>query len=717
VREPISDHAATQYERPNQPWVCGLSEEGHACPAGPTARGRCPALAECVPIRDGDRWQCNRSALRGGPCDVGPNPDGGCGCVHVCRPVRNLRAMRGRFIAACAIAVLGALFIVLGSSWRDRIIRPGPLAQQHAQLLEPADGGAPNCRACHAAAAQNIAGWTTSLVMTRDDQPSQSQLCMNCHAKSIPTATFLTAHNLPVALLDRVTKSRGPQMAAATAASNQNSPAGSRDMACSACHREHHGAQVDLTAVDNVACQTCHQQRFQSFATDHPDFGAWPYERRTRIIFDHASHQGKHFAEKKQAFDCRTCHVKDGSGAVEKTVNYEKACASCHDEKIATSVGRGVPMLTLPTLDVDALKKVGHDIGAWPKGATGDFDGRLPPAMKLLLAGDPATAKAIEKLGAGFEFQDVDSTNTEQLAAVAELAKGIKALISDVSRRGPAVVRERLSATLERDVTTSEVATLTVGMSADTTRGLAGWLGLGLTADESPTQNASTPTLERLTAPFGPAGTWTRDEATFSVRYRPSVHADPVLASWLELLAKTPHLESQPVAAAMLKELRKVTAPGLCASCHSLEQGAYGSLTINWRAYDRSMEQRGFTKFSHGPHLVLPQLENCTSCHQIEAKVSTAASYANLNPQQFVSEFKPLTKQQCAACHAKTAAGDACQSCHNYHVESVEAWRLSAPSGEWAREAVRPFRISDFGRRIESTELQSENRNPQSAIP
>ena len=31
--------------------------------------------------------------------------------------------------------------------------------------------------------------------------------------------------------------------------------------------------KLDLTAVDNVACQTCHQQRFQSFATDHPDFG------------------------------------------------------------------------------------------------------------------------------------------------------------------------------------------------------------------------------------------------------------------------------------------------------------------------------------------------------------------------------------------------------------------------------------------------------------
>ena len=58
-------------------------------------------------------------------------------------------------------------------------------------------------------------------------------------------------------------------------------------------------SQADLTAIDNVACQTCHQQRYESFAGDHPDFGIWPYERRTRIAFNHASHRDKHFVEKK----------------------------------------------------------------------------------------------------------------------------------------------------------------------------------------------------------------------------------------------------------------------------------------------------------------------------------------------------------------------------------------------------------------------------------
>ena len=115
-------------------------------------------------------------------------------------------------------------------------------------------------------------------------------------------------------------------------------------------------ADFDLTAIDNAACQACHQQRYDSFADDHPDFGIWPYERRTRIAFNHASHQAKHFAEKKQAFDCRTCHVEDATRQVQLLASYEAACASCHDEKIATSVARGVPMLALPTLDVDGAE-------------------------------------------------------------------------------------------------------------------------------------------------------------------------------------------------------------------------------------------------------------------------------------------------------------------------------------------------------------------------
>jgi hypothetical protein len=91
------------------------------------------------------------------------------------------------------------------------------------------------------------------------------------------------------------------------------------------------------------------------------------------------------------------------------------------------------------------------------------------------------------------------------------------------------------------------------------------------------------------------------------------------------------------------------------------------------------------TKFSHGPHLILPQLAYCTHCHAIDDSRDVADSYANWNPRQFASEFAPLSKQQCASCHTAKAAGDQCQQCHNYHVEGIESWRSKASLESAAR--------------------------------
>jgi len=663
VREPAPDYASHQYERPNQPWVCGLASDGHACPAGPTARGACPALAECVPARDGDRWKCNRSTLRGGVCAEGPTPEGGCGCVHRCRPVRSLRSIRGRFVMACTVFAIGGFFILLSANWRNQAISPGPLARQHAQLLE---NGAtdPNCAACHAAADRNVAGWTVSLAGFHSGGPDQSQRCMECHDATISKQSAMAAHNVAPELLRKITTS-----------GNTSSSIG--DLACATCHREHQGAQFDLTAMSDAACQSCHQQRYESFSTNHPDFGKWPYERQTRIVFNHASHRAKHFAEKKQAFDCKSCHIEDSSGAVQLLASYDNTCASCHAEKIATSVAKGVPMFALPTLDVEALKAAGHDIGPWPEGASGEFDGRLPPVMKLLLAADPAARDAIILLGADFEFMDVDPDDPIQLAACAELAKAIKVLFSDVSQRGPVAIRERLSRSLAGVVPESEGAALIAGLSEATMRGAAEWLkGADVDTGVWPRDVKSTGIPGMAPLHFDPVGAWNRDDATFSIRYQPAAHADPVLTSWLELLASIPQLEERPLAIAMFTELSSPTAPGLCTSCHSSERADDGQLTINWRAHDRRIESRSLTKFSHGPHVLLPQLADCTSCHAINDAADTTTSYATDDPHAFVSDFSPLTKQQCVQCHTSKAAGESCQKCHNYHVDRIESWRL-----------------------------------------
>jgi hypothetical protein len=415
--------------------------------------------------------------------------------------------------------------------------------------------------------------------------------------------------------------------------------------------------------------------------------------------------------------------------------SYETACASCHDEKIATSVGRGVPMFVLPTLDMAAIRKAGFDTVQWPQGATGDFDGRLPPAMKLLLAADPAARDAMESLGPGFEFQDVDPNDAVQVAACAVLAKSIRSLFADIGQRGPAAVRARLQPLSEViggqahfspktpqnepvPVGHPDVAALLAGLSPDTMLATAAWLpGLDVGKDAWPrTGMGGMRNATNSSDPFfrlDPAGVWSRDDATFSIRYLPAGHADPVLTAWLQLAAATSNLQTQPVAAAAFKELSKPTAAGLCASCHSVEQGADGAMVVNWKALDRTTEPRGFTKFSHGPHLVLPQLADCTSCHAID-EAATVAPYADLSPRHFVSEFKPMAKQACAACHTKAAAGDSCQSCHNYHVERVEGWRMATPAPGTERTDGR-LRISDFGLRI--GEGGSESARVPLALP
>jgi hypothetical protein len=530
-----------------------------------------------------------------------------------------------------------------------------------------------------------------SLVVARGDRPSQSQLCMKCHAKTISPEFALTAHNVPANLLQDVSNGGAEPVAAIP----------SKSIACSACHREHHGAQVNLTAIDNVACQSCHRQRFESFATDHPDFGIWPYERRTRIAFNHAAHRDKHFAEKKKLFDCSACHAEDPTGKVQLTASYEATCAACHDEKISTSIARGVPMLSLPTMDVAALRAASLEIGAWPKGATGDFDGRFPPVMKLLLAADPAAAAAMTKLGPNFDFQDVNPKDREQLDACAVLATATRTLSAELTESADATIRARLQKVLGRSISDAQIRALVGGLSADTLRStIDGWFaGMKLAATgpaAAPAaianQALATPKSERKPIVFAPVGTWARDEGSLAIRYRPSAHADPVLASWLTVLAETPDLNQRPVPAAMFKELSKANSPGLCASCHSLERNAQNQLTINWRTYDRTAESRGFTKFSHGPHLLLPQLADCTHCHAIDSKAGAATAYTDVDPARFVSDFAAISKRQCTECHTAKAAGDACQQCHNYHVETAPRAR---PKPEAIQSAFRELQ-SEF---------------------
>ena len=184
-----------------------MAADGSPCPAGPNSHGACPVAAACHPVRDGDRWHCNRSALRGGPCDEGPSPDGQCCIVYRCEPVRSLRVRRGRFIAGIALAALGAVVMALSGPWRNEFLAPGPLSAHHAQLLE-GKNATQRCAQCHAAGLAAIGKWWEHSFGGGELSPTQSLLCLECHRDAIGQEFALSAHGMALASLEALTAAR-----------------------------------------------------------------------------------------------------------------------------------------------------------------------------------------------------------------------------------------------------------------------------------------------------------------------------------------------------------------------------------------------------------------------------------------------------------------------------------------------------------------------------
>ena len=371
MRKPLQDFQSDNYERPNQSWICGLKEMGEACPSGPGNKGRCPHASACHPLRKGDRWECNRSDARGGKCEEGPTPDGECCHVYKCSPIRSLRSRRGRFVIGCFAATLGGLCLMLSASSRNEFLAPGELSVHHAQLLERADN-TDRCASCHAAGSETIGEWVTWTFSEVESRSTQTTLCLKCHDKQFSRQWATSAHNVdPADLIDEAGtghRRRDPH----------------QPLACSTCHQEHHGTDHDLTWMSDKTCQACHQEQYTSFATDHPEFDKWPMARRTRIAFDHVSHEMKHFPEENETYSCSSCHQPDTTGEFQKTLAYDQACAKCHDQDIKTSWENGIALITLPMIDMESLQKAGHSVGQWPVESTGGLRRFLLPGCQAI---------------------------------------------------------------------------------------------------------------------------------------------------------------------------------------------------------------------------------------------------------------------------------------------------------------------------------------------
>lgn len=671
------------YHRPFQKWTCGRAAEGRPCLLGPGRRGECRIRFECRPVRNGDRWVCTRPEGAGGRCDSGPTPEGACGRNPIpCAPVRGLRSRRaqvGRWMAAVTV---GLLLILFGGTPGYEAVSQGGLAAPHAEFGR-------QCASCHTAGRRSPLEWVT-MAFQEPVRHQDSELCLSCH--QMGAASLFPHHRAP----DTLARLGAAQEAAPAAVEPLVLKLGDRmfdpdytfgqAVPCATCHREHQGAAADLTRMDDVRCQSCHVRQFAGLARGHPEFTDFPYDRRTRLVFDHASHIGRHFFDPRLAEqapkECSNCHGPDILGDGMLVREFETVCGDCHGESI---VSRNLALLQVPGLDVYSLEDLDVDIGYWPEFA----DAPVSPFIELLLSDDADYVAARETL-AGFDLLDLFDATDEEAAAAATIAWSIKGLLADVISEGTPYLRRRLAAAAGRPITDAEAAVLFGTIPVDTFRAIEDRWFPSLRAEVAAYRDGDVlPELFEPPLPEPPEGApepvpddeWAENGGWFidyfSMVYRPLGHADPVIAGWLDFAADIAHADAA-AANGVLDSLAEDTGPGTCAKCHAVD-AAGDAYRVNWQAKLLDPQEHRFNDFSHVSHFNLSGITGCTNCHVLDVEAAYAASFDDRDPATFRSNFLPIERQVCAECHVPESAGGDCTTCHNYHVGTFPPAVIGGP--------------------------------------
>jgi hypothetical protein len=372
----------------------------------------------------------------------------------------SLRDRLAMLLALVTVVCVGAgLFVSKGTQF----LMPGPLASAH--------GSIENCSACHSKSGSGKLSWIEGLVAA--DPLADSKACLTCH--KIPDTAF-NAHTASAKVLEQSTKRLAkiaagtpvPQSARAQSIAFPTDGMLAHGLSCATCHQEHQGVNFKLNKISNEQCRSCHVVKFDSFDGNHPKFENYPFERRTRIIYDHAGHFGKHFPEmakkdpaKRIPTTCSTCHNSRKDKRIMAVAPFEQTCSACHLDQIIgkerASGPKGVAFLTLPGLDLQTLKKKAS-IGEWPDAS----EAELTPFMKAMI-GRNERGRALIKTVEGLNLQDLSRASDAKIKAVTSLVWEIKRLFyalitgkaSDVLAELNVGARTKLRANLVADLTAS----------------------------------------------------------------------------------------------------------------------------------------------------------------------------------------------------------------------------------------------------------------------
>lgn len=376
-----------------------------------------------------------------------------------------MASRRGQLAVLLALVTAICLASAMVFSTGTQLLMPGPLTSGHAAIE--------NCNTCHTKSGSSKLSWLHGLVAA--DPLADSKACLTCH--KMP-ATAFNPHGASAEALKQSTRqlakiagrSPVPRSAVVQSVAFPMKDVIAGGLYCATCHQEHQGASFNLNKISNEQCRSCHVVKFDSFDGHHPEFETYPFKRRTRIIYDHASHFGKHYPElakkdpaKRAPATCAACHNSNNDRRVMATAPFDQACTTCHLGQILgkerVSGPKGIAFLTLPGLDLETLKKKNAPIGEWPDAS----DTALTPFMKLIIS-RTEKGRGLVKAVDGLDLQNLATASDGQIKAVADMAWEIKGLFH-------ALIKGKASDVLG-DLNFGGGAKLSAALIADLTAGI-----------------------------------------------------------------------------------------------------------------------------------------------------------------------------------------------------------------------------------------------------
>jgi hypothetical protein len=608
-------------------------------------------------------------------------------------------------VSLCVFAAAtGIAFIMIAGPGSSRLISPGPLISAHRQVVD-------RCEDCHAIGTGKLSDWVHTALDSQSGK-QQSALCLECHGELGVNA--LHRHGQSLSDLQALTEhhtaraSDNRSLEVVVARTIFGSPATSHaELACATCHREHHGA-IDLTSLTNHQCQVCHTGDFHSFGKGHPELANYPYDRRTRIYFDHQTHFGSHFSVSQHA--CSDCHMADVANRYMLVKGFEETCAKCHARQIEDDSLPGLLVAAVPAIDVESLRAAGTDVGQWPSIYPKHVEARstLAPLYALIAPLQDDLQGAQTKLK-GIDLADLSDATPAQRQLVAALIWAFKESLVDVLEGGRAGMEEDLATRQQGRLSDKQLKEL---VDAIPLEGLASmqreWLPnvvqevaarraeikIPDSDDAEPDSVADkisdVAASDRRKSRLLNSG-WFLHSPSMSLRYRATRHADPFLKTLLDLSVSakseagnvtTGEAAVDPFAVQLNELYDSLASPfanGRCTKCHSVDVGASGDAHLNWLTYNPPLAQHAFTHFNHAPHLTRHTNEACSKCHKfspdgdqentiLRRQFVTEDWQPRTFAHNFNSDFAQMSKSTCAKCHTRQSARDRCTTCHNYHV-------------------------------------------------